>query len=91
MSQSPISLPPLETILDEIESVIVGKGWTIHEFIRVQRLAASTWYRWRNPDKKSRMCPRYDMLRDLLAAANRMAIKKNQSATPKQGADYAKR
>lgn len=67
-----LTLPDPDFVFDYIEKTVVSKGYTITAFIRSQRLAESTWHRWRSPDPKKRQQARYDALKDLTDAANRL-------------------
>ena len=70
-----MNLPAIDEVLDEIEQIVAKRGHTIVDFIRSQRLAESTWYRWRRTDKERRQKAGYEAIRDLLNAANHLPNK----------------
>lgn len=78
MTEKITTLPTSDEVFQEIERLVEAAGMTITDFVRSQRLAESTWYRWRTPNKEKRQkCP-YDVLRGLLLEANRLRNSKSR-------------
>ena len=71
-TQKSLELPPLNDVLRAIEAAVSARGHSLADFIKAQRIAESTWYRWQPDGRGAQQQPRYETLRDLLSAANRL-------------------